>query len=98
MKSKEFIIMVSGSILLMAFVIFMMINSYKSSKNKLIREDLKNDSIIFRQNENLKINDSILDLNDSKIQNSIDKINLRLKKLENRKSTIIRDTLVLIKN
>lgn len=98
MKNKEFIIMVTGSLLLMAFVIFMMVNSYKSQKNNLIREDLKNDSIIFRQNENLKINDSILDLNDSKIQNSIDNINFRLKKLENRKSIVIRDTLVLIKN
>lgn len=98
MKNKEFIIMVTGSLLLMAFVIFMMVNSYKSQKNKLIREDLRNDSVIFRQNEYLKINDSVLESKNGKIQNSIYNINLRLKKLENRKSIVIRDTLVLIKN
>lgn len=90
--------MVTGSLLLMAFVIFMMVNSYKSQKNKLIREDLRNDSVIFRQNEYLKINDSVLESKNGKIQNSIYNINLRLKKLENRKSIVIRDTLVLIKN
>lgn len=98
MKNKEFIIMTTGSLLLMAFVIFMMVNSYKSQKNKLIREDLKNDSIIFKQNSELKYNDSIYQINSNKLENTIGNHENRLKKLENRKSIIIRDTIVVINN
>lgn len=98
MKNKEFIIMVAGSLLLLGFVIFMMMQSYKSTETNLIRQDLKNDSIIFKENYELKIHDSMLKSSSLKLKSALDNHEFRLKKLETRKPIIYKDTIVILGN
>lgn len=97
MKNNEVVIMVVGSVLLLGFVIYMLIFSFHMSKTNLIREDIKNDSIIFKENLQLKMNDSVMIENKKKLNNLIDNHENRLQRLENRKPIINRDTVFLLK-
>lgn len=97
MKNKDFIIMTIGSLLLLGFVVFMLLYSFKNSKTSLIREDLINDSIILKENTELKRNDSVIMENKKKLNNLIDNHENRLIRLENRKPIINRDTVFLLK-
>lgn len=89
--------MVVGSVLLLGFVIYMLIFSFDMSKNNLIREDLKNDSIILKENIKLKYNDSVILENKKELNNLIYNHENRLKRLENRKPIVNRDTIVVLK-
>lgn len=95
MRNNEIVIMIIGSILLLGFVIYMLIFSFHMSKTNLIREDIKNDSIIFKENLQLKMNDSVMIENKKKLNNLIDNHENRLQRLENRKPIINRDTIVI---
>jgi hypothetical protein len=97
MKNKDFIIMTIGSLLLLGFVVFMLLYSFKNSKTSLIRDDLINDSIILKENTELKRNDSVIMENKKKLNNLIDNHENRLIRLENRKPIINRDTVFLLK-
>jgi len=97
MRNNEIVIMIIGSILLLGFVIYMLIFSFHMSKTNLIREDIKNDSIIFKENLQLKMNDSVMIENKKKLNNLIDNHENRLQRLENRKPIINRDTVFLLK-
>ncbi len=96
MKNKDFIIMTIGSLLLLGFVVFMLLYSFKNSKSNLIREDLINDSIIMKENHELKFNDSVILENKKELNNLIDNHENRLKRLENRKPIVNRDTIVVL--
>lgn len=96
MKNKEFVIMMVGSLLLLGFVVFMLFYSFKNSKTSLIREDLINDSIILKENQELKLNDSVILENKEELDNLIDNHENRLKRLENRKPIINRDTVIIL--
>lgn len=96
MKNNEVVIMVIGSILLLGFVVYMLIFSFDMSKNNLIREDIKNDSIIMKENLELKYNDSIIMKNKKELNTLIDNHENRLKRLENRKPIINRDTVIIL--
>ena len=98
MKNKEFVIMMVGSLLLLGFVVFMLFYSFKNSKTSLIREDLINDSIILKENQELKLNDSVILENKEELDNLIDNHENRLKRLENRKPIINRDTVIILQN
>lgn len=89
--------MVIGSILLLGFVVYMLIFSFDMTKTNLIREDLKNDSIIFKENIMLKYNDSVIIQNKKELNNLIGNHENRLQKLENKKPIVIKDTLFIIK-
>lgn len=89
--------MTIGSLLLLGFVVFMLLYSFKNSKTSLIREDLINDSIILKENTELKRNDSVIMENKKKLNNLIDNHENRLIRLENRKPIINRDTVFLLK-
>lgn len=96
MKNKDFVIMAVSSLLLLGFVVYMLLYSFKNSKLDLIRQDLKNDSIIFKQNNELKYNDSIMESNNYDFENTLDNHEYRIKVLENRKPIIRRDTIVVV--
>jgi len=97
MRNNEIVIMIIGSILLLGFVIYMLIFSFHMSKTNLIREDIKNDSIIFKENLQLKMNDSVMIENKKKLNNLIDNNENRLQRLENRKTINNRNTVFLLK-
>lgn len=96
MKNKDFIIMTIGSLLLLGFVVFMLLYSFKNSKTNLIRQDLINDSIILKENVELKQNDSIIMENKKKLNIMIDNHENRLKRLETKKPIINRDTIIVL--
>jgi len=96
MKNKDFIVMAISSLLLLGFVVYMLLYSFKNSKLDLIREDLKNDSIIFKQNNELMYDDSIMESNYEGLENAVDNHEYRIKVLENRKPIIRRDTIVVV--
>lgn len=96
MKNKDFIIMTIGSLLLLGFVVFMLLYSFKNSKTNLIRQDLINDSIILKENVELKQNDSVIMENKKKLNIMIDNHENRLKRLETKKPIINRDTIIVL--
>lgn len=96
MKNKEFIIMISGSLMLLGFVIYMLIYSFNMNKTGLIREDIKNDSIIMKENRELKISNSNLQFNIMNLEKKLNTHENKIKKLENRKPIIRKDTVILI--
>ncbi len=96
MKNKEFVIMASASLLLLGFVVYMLLKSFDMSKADIIREHLKNDSTIMKQNNDLKISDSLFKLNVIHLENKLDVHENKIRNLENRKPLVRKDTVFLI--
>jgi len=96
MKNKEFIIMTCASLLLLGFVVYMLLKSFDMSKADIIREHLKNDSTIMKQNNDLKISDSLFKLNVIHLENKLDVHENKIRNLENRKPLVRKDTVFLI--
>ncbi len=97
MKNKELFIVILSSLLLFGFVFYMINLSYTSDRTELIREDIKNDSIIFKQNKELKENDSIIVITNSNLKQLLKSHENRLRKLEGQKPKVRKDTVWVIK-
>ena len=97
MKNKELFIVILSSLLLFGFVFYMINLSYTSDRTELIREDIKNDSIIFKQNKVLKENDSIIVITNSNLKQLLKSHENRLRKLEGQKTKVRKDTVWVIK-
>jgi len=82
MKNQDNIIIFMGIVLLVAFIGFLFYNSYNRDKLNLIREDITNDSIIFKQNYNLQFKDSILLKNNNDLRKTIILHEKRIRSLE----------------
>jgi hypothetical protein len=95
MKSKEFIIMTVASLLLLGFVVYMLNYSFEMTKTGLIRQDLVNDSLLMKENSELKSSDSLLNVNDQQLNDRLQNHESRLKKLETRKPFIRKDTIYI---
>ena len=65
MKTKEIILITVAVVAMLLFAAFMFTDYRKSQKNKLLREDLVNDSLIMLKHEKFLYNDSVIfyDLN-----------------------------------
>jgi len=65
MKTKEIILITVAVVAMLLFAAFMFTDYRKSQKNKLLREDLVNDSLIMLKQEKFLYNDSVIfnDLN-----------------------------------
>ena len=65
MKTKEIILITVAVVAMLLFAAFMFTDYRKSQKNKLLREDLVNDSLIMFKQEKFLYNDSVIfnDLN-----------------------------------
>ena len=96
MKNKEFIIMTCASLLLLGFVVYMLLYSFDMSKTNLIREDIKMDSVILKENMELKISDSIIKVENVNLNSKIIIHESRIRNLENRKPLVRKDTVFLI--
>jgi hypothetical protein len=96
MKNKEFIIMTCASLLLLGFVVYMLLYSFDMSKTNLIREDIKMDSVILKENMELKISDSIIKVENINLNSKIIIHESRIRNLENRKPLVRKDTVFLI--
>lgn len=75
MKTKEIILVAVAVVAILLFTVFMFTDYRKSQKNKLIREDLVNDSLIMLKQQEFLYNDSV-------IFNDLHKQGQRLHKLE----------------
>lgn len=60
MKNKEFVVVIVGVVAMLLFSIWMFNFQKEMEKNKLIRQDLVNDSIIMLEQSKLAQQDSIL--------------------------------------
>jgi len=96
MKNKESIIMTIASLLLLGFVVYMLLYSFDMSKTNLIREDIKMDSVILKENMELKISDSIIKVENINLNSKIIIHESRIRNLENRKPLVRKDTVFLI--
>ena len=96
MKNKEFVIMASASLLLLGFVVYMLLKSFDMSKADIIREHLKNDSTIMKQNNDLKVSDSLLRLNNENLKEKLNLHEDKIRALENRKPLVRKDTVFFI--
>jgi hypothetical protein len=66
------------------------------SKADIIHEHLKNDSIIMKQNQDLKVSDSLFKLNMIHLENKLDVHENKIRSLENRKPLVRKDTVFFI--
>lgn len=96
MKNKESIIMTIASLLLLGFVVYMLNYSFEMTKTNLIREDIKMDSVILKENMELKISDSIIKVENINLNSKIIIHESRIRNLENRKPLVRKDTVFLI--
>jgi hypothetical protein len=96
MKNNEFAVMAVASLLLLGFVVYMLLQSFDMSKADIIHEHLKNDSIIMKQNQDLKVSDSLFKLNVIHLENKLDVHENKIRSLENRKPLVRKDTVFLI--
>ena len=83
MKTKDIILVAVAVVAILLFTVFMFTDYRESQKNKLLREDLVNDSIIMLKQKNFMHTDSV-------IINNLDKHENRIFKLE--RMHIYRDT------
>lgn len=96
MKNNEFVVMTVASLLLLGFVVYMLSQSFDMSKANIIHEHLKNDSIIIKENNELKKSDSLLKLNNENLKEKLNIHEGRIKNLENRKPLVRKDTVFFI--
>jgi hypothetical protein len=75
MKTKEIILITVAVVAMLLFAAFMFTDYRKSQKNKLLREDLVNDSLIMLKQEKFLYNDSV-------IFNNLNKQDQRIYRLE----------------
>jgi hypothetical protein len=84
-NNKDNTTIIFGTILLFSFIVFLFYGSYKRDETNLIREDLVNDSIIFKQNYNLQFKDSIILKNNDILRKTIILHEKRIQSLEKAK-------------
>jgi len=75
MKTKDIILITVAVVAILLFAAFMFTDHRKSEKNKLLREDLANDSLIMLKQEKFLHNDSV-------IFNNLNKQDQRIYRLE----------------
>ena len=83
--NKDNIIILISAMLLFSFIVFLFYGSYKRDETNLIREDLVNDSIIFKQNYNLQFKDSVILKNNDALRKTIILHEKRIQSLEKAK-------------
>lgn len=60
MKTKDIILVAVAAVAILLFTVFMFMDHRESEKNKLIREDLYNDSLIMLKQQDLMYVDSVI--------------------------------------
>lgn len=79
-----------GALALLLFVSYLFYNFYKRDRLNLVREDLRNDSIIFEEYTDFRYRDSFLTVGDSVTNARYDNIRNRVRLLE-RRVTVLED-------